>query len=82
MFFDIEFMSSFIFWILTSYQTYYLQISSPIQYIAFLFSLLWNFQSLIQSHSFTFAFVSFARGDILKKIAKTYVKEYTAIFLL
>ena len=75
----------YILWILTAYQSFHLQILSPIQYVIFLFFCHFVLSmisfavqmllSLIRSYLFIFAFTSIALGDICKKLLLLFMSK-------
>ena len=79
-FFYIEFYELFyIFWILTPYLSYHLQVFSPIKYFVFSFLSVVSFvvQKLLSllGHICLFAFVSFALGDRSKKVLLQFMSK-------
>ena len=81
-------MSSLIIWILTFYQTYHLQISSPIQQFAFHFihgflQYVKVYFSFTQSYLLNFALVALVSGDRSKQILlRLMSKNINLCFLL
>ena len=76
----------FIFWILTPYWSYHLQIFSPISRCIFILSVVsmavQKLLNLLRSHFLIFAFISFGLGGrSTKNIAVIYVKECSAYVL-
>ena len=79
----LSFMSYYIFWILTLYQSYHLKntFSHSVNFLFFLPVVSFAVQkrlSLIRFHLFIFAFVSFAFETDPKNIAVIYVKDCPA----